>query len=191
MQQYSYRKPLNQLDYIYPKTKKMAADFTDIFDACRKGDKETVETLYNQNPEVIHVEDFKGYTPLIIAVYNNQPSVVEFLLAKGARTEMHDNTGNTALMGVCFRGYKEIVSMLIYAGADINQRNNQGATALTFAATFGNLEIAEMLLERGADIKARDVRGKSPLDHAVIQENDTMITLLQQYSTDEAPDESL
>ena len=48
-----------------------------------------------------------------------------------------------------------------------------------------------MLLERGADIKAKDVRGKSPLDHAVIQENDSMIALLQQYSTDEAPDESL
>jgi ankyrin repeat protein len=86
----------------------MIIDSTDIFDACRRGDKDLVERLYTQNPDVIHVTDIKGYTPLIIAVYNNQPEVTSFLLKAGARTEMHDQVGNTALMGVCFRGYKEI-----------------------------------------------------------------------------------
>ncbi|HEX8334345.1 MAG TPA: ankyrin repeat domain-containing protein [Segetibacter sp.] len=159
----------------------MVIDSTDIFEACRKGDKALVESLYKINPEIIHVTDIKGYTPLIIAVYNNQPEVVTFLLSMGARTEMHDQVGNTALMGVCFRGYKELVAMLIDAGVDINQRNHQGATALTFAATFGHLEIAEILLKRGADINARDVRGKSPLDHAAIQENWNMVALIEKY----------
>ena len=167
----------------------MGVDSTDIFEACRKGDRELVETLFKTDPDIIHVTDIKGYTPLIIAVYNNQPNVVEFLLQHGARTETHDQVGNTALMGVCFRGYKEIVSMLLDAGVDVDQRNHQGATALTFAATFGHLEIAEMLLKKGADINARDVRGKSPLDHAIIQENEPMIRLIEQYKTSNSTEE--
>jgi ankyrin repeat protein len=38
-----------------------------------------------------------------------------------------------------------------------------------------------MLLKKGADINARDVRGKSPLDHAAIQENWDMVSLIEQY----------
>lgn len=160
------------------------ADQTDIFDACRRGDVALVEEIYTINPDIIHVEDFKGFTPLIIAVYNNQPDVVDFLLGKGARMEMQDQqAGNTALMGVCFRGYKEIAQKLIDKGADVNQRNSQGATALTFAATFGHLEIAEMLLEKGADVFVPDSRGKTPLDHAILQENEEMVELLQRYAT--------
>lgn len=159
----------------------MVTDQTDIFDACRRGDVALVERIYDINPDIIHIEDFKGFTPLIIAVYNNHPSVVDFLLSKGARAEMQDQAGNTALMGVCFRGYKELVPKLLEGGSDVNQRNYQGATALTFAATFGHLEIAKALLEKGADINVPDARGKTPLDHAIIQENEEMINLLQRY----------
>jgi hypothetical protein len=72
---------------------------------------------------------------------------------------------------------------LIEAGADVNLRNSQGAPALTFAATFGHLEIAELLLKNGADQSLKDSRGKTPLDHAILQENEAMINLLQQYAT--------
>ena len=160
----------------------MEKDRSVIFEACRKGDKDLVETLYTDEPGIINETDPKGYTPLILAVYNNQAEVVKYLLSKGARTEMHDQSGNTALMGVCFRGYKDIVALLLESGVDIDQRNHQGATALTFAATFGHLDIADMLLQRGADINARDVRGKSPLDHAAIQENEEMVKLIKKYS---------
>ena len=153
----------------------------DIFDACRRGDLQQVEALYNANPGIIQQEDTKGFTPLIIAVYNNQPPVVDFLLQKGANPDEQDLSGNSALMGVCFKGYTEIAKKLIDAGADVNQRNSQGAPALTFATTFGHLEIAKMLLEKGADLSLRDSRGKSPLDHAMIQENTPMVELIQQY----------
>ena len=154
---------------------------SDFLDACRKGELQEVQVMCSINPEIIHTEDHKGFTPLIIAVYNDQEAVVDFLLEKGARPEMHDMSGNSALMGVSFKGYKNLASRLIEAGADVNQRNSNGATALTFAATFGHLEIAEMFLQKGADINLRDSRGKSPLDHAVIQENEPMIALLEKY----------
>jgi ankyrin repeat protein len=154
----------------------------DIFDASRKGDIAAVKTMYANDPSIIDAEDHKGFTPLILAVYNDQPVVVDFLLEKGAKLESPDMTGNSALMGVCFKGYKEIAAKLLNAGADVNQRNSNGATALTFASTFGHLEIAEMLLQKGADINLRDFRGKSPLDHARLQENDAMVALIERYT---------
>ena len=158
----------------------------DIFEACRKGDLATVEQIYNSDLPIINSEDQKGFTPLIIAVYNNQPAIVKFLLDKGASPEMPDLSGNSALMGVCFKGYKDIVAMLLAAGINVNQRNGNGATALTFAATFGHLEIAEMLLQKGADITIPDTRGKTPLDHARIQENEAMVALLEKYAAQHA-----
>ncbi len=153
----------------------------DILEACRKGDIAQVENLYAIRPDLIHTADSRGFTPLIIAVYNNQPAVVDFLLQKGARTEAQDFSGNTALMGASFKGYKELAEKLLHAGADVNQRNGNGATALTFAATFGQLGIAEMLLQNGADVTLTDARGKTPLDHAWIQENDEMVALIERY----------
>jgi hypothetical protein len=155
---------------------------TDIFEACRKNDVEQVKTIYETFPEAIDGVDMRGFTPLILAVYNNAAEVAAFLLEKGARANAQDSAGNTALMGVCFKGYKDLAKKLIDAGVDVNQKNVNDATALTFAATFGHLEIAKMLLEKGADIYVPDVRGKTPLDHARIQENWDMYDLLGQYS---------
>ena len=153
----------------------------EIFDACRRGDLAAVQQLYANNADCIHAVDAKGFTPLIIAAYNDQPEIVNFLLQKGVDVNAQDAAGNTALMGVCFKGYRHIAKQLLNAGADVNMRNSNGAPALTFAATFGHLQIAQWLLEKGADLSLRDSRGKSPLDHAVIQENEAMVELLQRY----------
>lgn len=154
---------------------------SDIFDACRRGDLQAMEQLYADDPQVIHAQDFRGFTPLILAVYNGQPEAADFLLQHGAHPDAQDAAGNSALMGVSFKGYSDLALKLMDAGADVNLRNDNGATALTFAATFGHLQIAEWLLRRGADLSVTDARGKSPLDHAYIQENEAMIQLLEKW----------
>ena len=153
----------------------------EIFDACRRGDLAALQQMVAAHPELVNARDTKGFTPLILAAYNEQPQIVDFLLGNGADIEAQDAAGNTALMGVCFKGYKDIAKKLMESGADVNARNGNGAPALTFAATFGHLQIAEWLLERGADSTLRDSRGNSPLDHAVIQDNEAMIELLQSH----------
>lgn len=152
-----------------------------FLDACRRGDSTDVSKMCELFPGLVNAQDAKGYTPLIIAAYNNHPSIVALLLQHGALPDAQDSAGNTALMGASFKGYTEIVQLLLQAGADVNLRNGQGAPALTFAATFGQLDIARLLLEQGADTSLRDSRGKTPLDHAVLQENNPMIGLLQSH----------
>jgi len=160
----------------------MSFEQANIFEACRSGNIELVEKIYTEAPESINTVDAKGYTPLILAVYNYQPGIVNFLIAKGAELDAADMAGNTALMGVCFKGYKDLAEKLIDAGADVNRRNVNGATALTFVATFGHFKIAEKLLKMGADTNVPDVRGKTPLDHARIQENWPMYDLIAGYA---------
>jgi ankyrin repeat protein len=152
-----------------------------FFDACRRGDAADVTKVCELFPELVNSPDVKGFTPLIIAAYNNQPEIVSILVRNGADVNAQDASGNTALMGASFKGYPEIVKILLDAGADVNQRNGQGAPALTFAATFGQLAIAELLLQKGAEKNFADSRGKTPLDHAVLQENEAMIGLINSY----------
>ncbi|MCW3075280.1 MAG: hypothetical protein JWP69_2349 [Flaviaesturariibacter sp.] len=153
-----------------------------FMDACRRGDEGDVVKMCELFPELINEQDSKGFSPLIIAVYNNQLPVVSVLLQNGAEVNAQDRSGNTALMGACFKGYKEAAELLVNNGADVNLLNGQNAPALTFAATFGQIEIAKLLLEHGADITVNDSRGKTPLGHAILQENEGMISLLQQYN---------
>lgn len=150
-----------------------------FMDACRRGDVAEVEQLCALYPHLVNSRDGKEFTPLILAVYNNQPLVVSILLHQGADVNAQDPAGNTALMGACYKGYEALAATLLEHGADVNMRNFQGAPALTFAATFGQLGIARMLLKKGALTNLPDSRGKSSIDHALLQENEEMIALLK------------
>src|SRR5690349_1653087 len=105
-------------------------ELANFLDACRRGDTGTVTQLCQQFPNFINASDSKGFTPLIIAVYNNQPAVTAILLQNGADPNAQDVSGNTALMGACFKGNTALAEKLINAGAAINLRNGQGVSAL-------------------------------------------------------------
>jgi ankyrin repeat protein len=157
-----------------------------FFDACRRNDAAAAKALLAEDPQLIGSTDTRGFSPLIIAVYNDAPEVTELLLAGGADPDAQDAAGNTALMGVCFKGYAGLFHRLLEAGANVHVRNSNGATALTFAATFGHIGFAEALLQRGASVAVADARGKTPYDHAALQENEPMVALLAHYGNREA-----
>ena len=159
----------------------MSVDPTAIFEACRQNNLLNVQKIYAADPSSIHAIDARGFTPLILAVYNNATEVVVFLLEKGVKTDGRDAAGNTALMGVSFKGNVELAEKLIKAGANVNERNSNGATALIFAANFGHLQMATLLLQNVADISLADASGKTPLDHARLQENWEMFDLIKQF----------
>jgi ankyrin repeat protein len=150
-----------------------------FLDACRRGDAADVAKMCELFPELINESDSRGFTPLIIAAYNNQGEIVRILLQAGADSSIGDRSGNTALMGAIFKGYDAIADMLLEAGADPNVQNGQGATALTFAATFHRNSLAERLLQAGADKSIADAFGKTPLDHARVQDNAVLVQLLE------------
>lgn len=150
----------------------------DIFAAARTNDTVQIAEYIQQGID-INQANAKGFTPLILAVYNNNAEAVNFLISNGAKVDAQDMSGNTALMGATFKGYVNMVDLLLNVGkANVNQVNANGASALIFAATFGQNEIVTKLLTAGADREIKDSRGKTAKDHAVMQENETIIKML-------------
>ncbi|MGB4398466.1 MAG: ankyrin repeat domain-containing protein, partial [Daejeonella sp.] len=77
-----------------------------IIHAARQGRADVLEEIIKTGAS-LDVRDDKGYTPLIIACYNNQYNAAKFLLDHGAEINDYDHGGNTALMGAAFKGYMD------------------------------------------------------------------------------------
>ena len=153
------------------------ANAQDLFSDARATDTKQLEKLVADNQDVNAVNE-RGYTPLILAIYNNSADATKLLLSKGANPNAQDKSGNNALMGAAFRGYPEMAKILIDNKADVNQVNYSGASSLIFAVTFGQNDIAKQLISAGADLTIKDNSGKTAKDHAILQENKEMIVLL-------------
>lgn len=75
--------------------------------------------------------DENGETPLMHAVWQQDPAVVHLLLEKGANVNACDGDGNTALMtAVEDAECPDMVRILLAAGADPSAKNAEGYTAL-------------------------------------------------------------
>ena len=68
-----------------------------IMNACQTGDLEYLQSVSNIEKYLEQKND-KGWTPLIVAVYNNKKEVVEFLLEKGADIRVKNHNGTNLLM---------------------------------------------------------------------------------------------
>ncbi|MEO1624133.1 MAG: ankyrin repeat domain-containing protein [Bacteroidota bacterium] len=75
----------------------------DFFQLLREGLHEQVEAAITANPDVINQKDQRGFTPLILACYNDNLGLARLLLDRGANVDAVDAKGNTALMGVVFK----------------------------------------------------------------------------------------
>jgi ankyrin repeat protein len=137
-----------------------------FFDLLKAGNLESVKEQAEADPYVLSNTNDKGFTPLIMACYNQQYNIASYLLEASADVNAKDSAGNSALIGVGFKGFTDIANLLIELGADVNATNSNNATALIYAAMFNQKEIAKLLLENGADKSINDSSGNSAFDHA-------------------------
>jgi ankyrin repeat protein len=149
-----------------------------LFEAARLGRDDMIPALLQAGAQ-IEGQDERGFSPLVLASYNEQESTTSLLLSLGALPDgLPDDPGSSALMGVAFKGYASIARLLLDAGADPSRTNRAGQTALMMAALFNQREIIEMLLDAGADRAARDGSGKTASDVALSQGNAELATFL-------------
>lgn len=149
----------------------------DIFTASSTGNLDEIKEYVRVGGN-LDTTNSRGFTPLILAVYNDPYELATFLLEKEVNVGAQDASGNTALMGAAFKGNVRMTELLLKYGANVNIQNFNAATALIFASTFGQVEISTKLKQAGADLSIKDKLGKTALDHANMQENLEMIELL-------------
>jgi ankyrin repeat protein len=159
----------------------LSAQPKDVFLAARLGDRETIETALNHGT-AIDTATARGFTMLMLAVYNKRTHLSYFLIERGANIHLTDFMGNTVLMSAAFKGETELARHLIEKGANVNARNSLGVTALMFAAMAGHKETVSMLIQHGADVNAIDQRGFTALALALHNGAKEIVELLSGLS---------
>ncbi|TMW69405.1 hypothetical protein Poli38472_001561 [Pythium oligandrum] len=100
-----------------------------LFDAAKKGDLEMAKQCVENSADV-NAADSSGETPLIIAVDEEHPVVLQFLLEKGADVDGKAAGGDTALIGAVELKNENIVNILLDHGANLNIRMRHVAAFL-------------------------------------------------------------
>ena len=101
-----------------------------------------------------------GETALMFAATFGDASTVSDLIKRGAKIEIHDQTGNSALT---MASTADATEALVVSGANVNLLTSSGESALSIAISRGRIDQARVLLTHGADILWRDHSGNGLL----------------------------
>lgn len=137
-------------------------------EAMASSDTRGMEKALAKRPDLIRAV-FEGEGVLHMAARRNQPIVIEWLLAHGAKLDKRGQWNGTALHWACFFGSKEAAQLLIEKGLDIEDKEDAfGSTPLLWAAN-GSRSVAnpdgdyvatvKMLIEHGASADTYNSEG--------------------------------
>ena len=103
-----------------------------------------VATLVRWGADV-NVRGGQGYTPLCIAVENDNVELIKYLLENGADPDMATAYGLTPLMLAARDGLTEAAGLLIERGATKETVGPEGIDAMAYAIKYGHQETASLL----------------------------------------------
>ena len=140
-----------------------------IHRAAYQGDLETVSYELSRGVDIdilLKDSNYLNCTPLILAVLNNQETVIEHLLESGADVTIVSGHGNALTVAVNIRNVT-LVQRLIEVGVPVNIQTGNIWEPLIAAIRLGNAQLVDMLLDAGADLTILNNSGASPLDYAL------------------------
>ncbi len=72
--------------------------FEELLKACENGDLDKVKEICTVGTNIINSQNSFGWTPLIVATYNNNVKIVEHLIISGADINITNYNGTNLLM---------------------------------------------------------------------------------------------
>ncbi len=141
---------------------------TDIFQAARDGNLETVSNLLKTLPQLLNGTNFLGETPLRLAAANHRTNVVEFLAQQGAQWDA---------VSAVLAGRDDVLRDLITQQPRLITNSLGGQNLLQLAAANGQVVIVKQLLVAGADLETPDIWGLSPLGVALAHHQTPVVNL--------------
>lgn len=116
----------------------------DIFTAIKRNDTAFVTEQIKSRAN-LNVKDSNGMTPLLVAIDNENLTIVRLLLRAKVILDEVDKYGQTALMLAAGRGNIQVVKLLLGSHANTRLRSLSKATAFDFANENGHKEVAALL----------------------------------------------
>ncbi|MDD2384974.1 MAG: ankyrin repeat domain-containing protein [Sulfurospirillaceae bacterium] len=137
---------INTIDYNLVLYKDKSID---LFKACEKGNLSEVQKLL-QIPKIINVQNQNGWTPLIVAIYNNHVEIVKTLLINGADVKIKNFKGTTCLMYAKSSFIKHndptILNLLLDLDNNLSQKDYEGKNIIDYC-TENNETIALQIIK--------------------------------------------
>jgi ankyrin repeat protein len=99
----------------------------------------------------VNATDVLGYTPLMIAIQQNDTAMVHLLLDNGADIDILNYQGYSALHIASEKGESEIIKLLLSAGVNPNLPDRSNVTALKIARLNENYQVVKILRKNGAN----------------------------------------
>ncbi|MCJ1478089.1 Ankyrin repeat domain-containing protein 44 [Lambiella insularis] len=170
---------LRDIDIPDPAKRKAYMESTLKF-AARNGDRDTILAIIEKGGDTnINCVDWKGKTPLLLAVDGEHQSTARLLAKRGAGQDIADEDGRLPLHVAAERGFDSVVKDLVREGKNCDMKNSKGETALCLAAMKGQEKVVEQLLKLGADRDLANKYGDTPLDLAEENHRDKIVQLLE------------
>lgn len=148
------------------------AQLLKFFNSAKNKEWNTCKQLLSFYSGPLNVIDWEGYTPLHVAVRNDQEELVSILLGKKAPLTCCNIVGESGipLHHAVWNGNRKIAQLLIDADIDKEAINladpKYGNTAMHFAAWFDYPDIIQILIDAKADISKTNKLGSMPLHSA-------------------------
>uniref|UniRef100_A0A8C8B2K7 Uncharacterized protein n=1 Tax=Otus sunia TaxID=257818 RepID=A0A8C8B2K7_9STRI len=165
------------------RTAKPRKDHADvgIFDAVAKGYLSELEKTWRDND--INALNSSSETLLHVAAANGHLTIMEYLISKGAKTDVKDRKGRTPLHRAAEKGHGDAVKVLLRRGAYMYSLDTEGKTPLHLAAQNNHAlkdesSLVKMLLKAGASTEGKDERGQTALSYAVSQGSENTAKVL-------------
>jgi len=160
----------------------------DINDICSISlDVALLNNYYNHSYDYSNIQKSYDVTPLSIAYYNRNETLLEYLIDLGANINIKWKNDHgeekTLLVLACEIGNISLVKYLIENGADVNVKVKNSETPLMAAIKYeknrkvGN-PIINYLLKQGANVNRIDHLGNTPLTLACEYDNVSLVKCL-------------
>ncbi|CAI9776734.1 unnamed protein product [Fraxinus pennsylvanica] len=154
-----------------------------LFSAVQLGDFQTVETVLEKDPTLIHrFTVYDRHSALHIAAANGQTEILSMLLDRSVNPDLLNRHKQTPLMLAAMHGKISCVKKLIEAGANILMFDSlYGRTCLHYAAYYGHSDCLKAILSTARTsqvavswgyarfVNIRDGKGATPLHLATRQ----------------------
>jgi ankyrin repeat protein len=124
---------------------------TRFFLACELGDTSAVQSALRADPSFVRVRNGSGWTPLIVAAFNQQRDTVRVLLDFGADVNAIGNNGTSVFMYAKTRVLNRpdedygLLQLLVDRGADLSSTDSRGLSVLDYVRQAGDQRLANWI----------------------------------------------